>query len=188
MRARKGCSLGVACLALAFFAACGSDSSPGAEQTRSALDGSHKGGEVGGPPQEKRDLPASTCVRGSTALGVKGTSIMFAVICRAKSKGATVGFAVSSPEVRSFSRHPTVTGSGTRERFGSCSKDRNRPVECEAHIDGKVRIEGEFKVDPTRRCTIPISITVNEVTGCEGGVCPAALVTREIFAGHPRGC
>ena len=140
------------------------------------------------PPQEKRDLPASTCVRGSTALGVKGTSIMFAVICRAKSNGATVGFAVSSPEVRSFSRRPTVTGSGAREKFGSCSKDRNRPVECEAHIDGKVRIEGEFKVDPTKRCTIPISITVNEVTGCEGGVCPAALVTREIFAGHPRGC
>lgn len=174
-------SCAVACLALA-LSACGGE--------KSSADGS-----TNGRPQPETNekanrgrLPATTCLNGTAELGGSEAEIDFAVACRAKKKGGKVGFTISRPRIRVFSRHPTVGGPGARHRYGRCVKPHNRPVECQAEIEGKVKIAGRLIVDPETRCSAPISITVNETRGCNENVCPLAFVTRQIFAGLPRGC
>jgi hypothetical protein len=169
-------------LAVILLAACG-----GGE---SSADGSN-GRSRSSSTQEKgsqRRLPASTCTAATVQVGEGSDSIDFTVVCRAKPRGAVVGFSISRKGFRNFSRHPSVGGPGSKHRYGSCVRQHNRPIACQAEIDGKVVISGRLRVDPRGRCSVPISITVNENSGCNGKVCPLALVIRQIFDGLPRGC
>jgi hypothetical protein len=138
---------------------------------------------------ERPRLPASTCIQGKAVVDARRDSaIDIAVVCRAKSSGAVVGFTVSRADVQRFSHHPSVRGQGAESHYGSCRRMHNRPIECQVRINGRVRLAGQLFVAPGDRCSAPISITVSENAGCDGGICPASFVTRQIFHGRPQGC
>jgi len=179
--------VGMIVIAFALLTACGKGNPPAAGSTTRSVPGAG-GLHPKRPSNDKRRLPASTCVKGAASRGAVSNAIKFVVLCRAKPHGGTVGFAISRGGIHGFSRHLTMTGPGAGSKFGLCRKLHNRPIECQAHIHGRARITGTLWVDKRTRCTTPLSITVNETVGCSGGVCPTDLLTRQIFSGIPRGC
>lgn len=140
----------------------------------------------------------ANCTHAMAVLAASKSRIDFRVACWAPRRGGELGFAVTRlnsdgearhPGVRGLDRHPTISGPGSLNSHGHCSRGREA-IGCRFRSDGNVTLRGSIRVRPETRCTKRIYISTG-VTTCEPTVnqpCPASLQIATLFRGLPRGC
>lgn len=140
----------------------------------------------------------ANCTHAVAVLALSKSWIDFRVDCWAPRRGGELGFAVTRlnsdgearhPGIRSFDRHPTVSGPGALSSYGHCSRGREA-IGCLFRSDGNVTLRGSIRVRPETRCAKHVYISTGVMT-CEPTVhlpCPASLQIAELFKRLPRGC
>jgi len=146
----------------------------------------------------------ANCTRAEVRLGSQ-SEIVFSIACHAPRHGDTPGIGLArgrgddqsldTPGIRSFTRHPRLTGPGAVRRWGKCQwwvskNSKYKSFGCDFPANGRVSVVGAIRVHAGSECSLPISITT-KVTTCDpnwDGVCAANLVIRQLWSGVPKGC
>ena len=142
----------------------------------------------------------ANCTRAVASLGSAASEIDFRVKCWAPRKGGELGFELARsdpgqtsrpPGIRSFERHPTISGPGVIHPYGLCRWAPHEIFGCQTESNGIITVDGTIRVRPDSRCDMRISITT-AVTTCEPAGphhgCPESLEIARLFYGLPHGC
>jgi hypothetical protein len=159
--------------------------------------GSSDGREIKKVPATASDDGARTsCFRAQVRLGRRPAEIDYFVECRSHGDVDQPAYGLgreplshkpSRPGFRHIDRHPRVTLAGAVHPWGECSRFGSGTV-CSAKSTGLVKIEGNFYVAPSGRCTHIVTVTAPIVQTCRSGECPASGGDVGLTSGLPKGC
>jgi hypothetical protein len=137
------------------------------------------------------------CYQGTVTLGKSDGAVEYRVRCKPSRPMERVGVVLSSKlqaggepvSIKAFEKHPTVLGSASGFRGGSCLRPRNEPAGtllCEVRTSESVLIEGRVWVGRGRACEMDFTLTP-KMPACRGN-CALDYVVITLTQGPPRNC